>query len=206
MVRWALAILVGTGIGFGLFLGMSRLVALGAVRLEKVSDRDPIEFVRLRKQPQEIARKKLKPRRPPPPPAAPPSPSPKPPSPGRGSALAVDVGSPVSDVDLRLAGGLSAGTVRDREAVPVVRVQPMYPPRLIDQGVEGFVLLKFTITPSGGVTNVNVLESQPPGVFDRSATRALKRWRYDPQLVNGKPVSRPGQTVRLDFQLERARR
>lgn len=201
--RWFASVLVGTSVGFGLFLGMSRLVAFGAVRLEEVGERDPIEFVRLRRQPQEIAKKKLKPKRPPPPPTAPPAPSPKSPPPGGASGLSVDVGMPDGAPDLQMAGGLSAGTVRDREAVPVVRVQPMYPQRAADQGIEGYVLLRFTITPSGGVSDVVVMDSKPSSIFDRSARRALARWRYDPKLVDGRPVARPGQTVRLDFELSR---
>lgn len=202
MLRWIAATFVGTALAFGLFLGMSRLVAFGAVRLESVKGSDPIQFVRLRRQPEAAKTKKLKPRRPPPPPAAPPPPSPATPPSSQASGLAVDVGLPTGNPDLQLTGGLSAGTVRDREAVPVVRVQPMYPQRLADQGIEGYVLLSFTITPSGGVSDVSVLESKPAGAFDRSAKKALKRWRYDPQLVDGKPVARRGQTVRLDFALE----
>ncbi|MEL6185740.1 MAG: TonB family protein [Myxococcota bacterium] len=201
--RWLAAVVVGTSVAFGLFLGMSRLVAFGAVRLEDARDRDPIEFVRLRREPQEVAKKKLKPRRPPPPPAAPPAPTPNAPPPGGASGLAIDVGMPDANPNLKLTGGLSAGTVRDREAVPVVRVQPIYPRRMADQGIEGYVVMRFTITPSGGVSDIEVVESKPAGMFDRNAERALARWRYDPQLVDGRPVPRPGQLVRLDFQMDR---
>jgi len=35
---------------------------------------------------------------------------------------------------------------------------------------------------------VRVESSEPPGVFDRAATGAVKRWRYEPATVDGVPT------------------
>jgi len=47
---------------------------------------------------------------------------------------------------------------------------------------------------------VRVTESTPPGVFDRAATDAIRRWRYRPAQYNGEPVAVPVRT-RIRFEL-----
>jgi protein TonB len=47
-----------------------------------------------------------------------------------------------------------------------------------------------------------VVESTPPGMFERAALRAIERWRYRPAVVDGEPVERRGLQVRLRFELE----
>jgi len=96
----------------------------------------------------------------------------------------------------------SGAMMRDGEAVPVVRINPRYPPAAARDGVEGWVMLRFTIDKTGGVTDVEVIDSNPRRVFDQEARRALLRWKYNPKMVDGKPVEQPGQTVQLDFSLD----
>jgi protein TonB len=54
------------------------------------------------------------------------------------------------------------------------------------------------------VVNVRVIESTPPGMFDKAALQAIQRWRYRPAVMDGQTVERRGVQVRLRFQLERA--
>lgn len=68
------------------------------------------------------------------------------------------------------------------------------------KAIEGYVLLRFTVTESGSVADPEVLRSDPPGVFDRAARRAVLKWKYQPQLVDGRPVSVKTYT-RLRFEL-----
>ena len=117
------------------------------------------------------------------------------------AAANMEFGLPTGVPKLEMQGGLSAGTVQDREAVPVVRVNPVYPSSAASRGIEGYVTVRFTIAASGGVDDAAVIDSSPRGVFDREALKAIKRWRYDPKLVDGKPVARPNQKVTLRFEL-----
>jgi len=106
-----------------------------------------------------------------------------------------------ADTGVNLDGKLTAGTVQDREAVPKFRANPVYPPGAAERGIEGYVTIGFTISPRGTVTDARVIDSKPPGQFDRAALKALQRWRYDPKLVDGKPVARRNQKVTLKFEL-----
>jgi len=99
----------------------------------------------------------------------------------------LSVGVPEFEVDLSSA--ISTDIQIARELTPLVRTLPEYPMRALMNKIEGFVLLRFTVTESGAVAEPEVIRSDPPGVFDSSALRSIRRWKYQPQLVAGKPVS-----------------
>jgi protein TonB len=93
-----------------------------------------------------------------------------------------------------------AGT--DRTAIPLVRVEPTYPPREAARGIEGWVRVQFDIAASGSVTNVITVESEPGTAFDKAAMDAVARWRYSPSVVNGQAVARVGVQTLIRFTLE----
>ena len=66
-----------------------------------------------------------------------------------------------------------------------------------------YVVMKFTIDPTGKPTDIEVVEANPPRVFEREAMRALRSWKYQPKVEDGTAQSQPGQTVKLEFQLEK---
>ncbi|MBN3053227.1 TonB family protein [Pectobacterium brasiliense] len=53
-----------------------------------------------------------------------------------------------------------------------------YPSRAKALGVEGKVRVKFDITGSGTVTNVQILSETPDGVFGDDVMKDMARWRY----------------------------
>lgn len=90
----------------------------------------------------------------------------------------------------------------DREAAPLFRVNPTYPPRAAMNGIEGWVRVQYDIAASGAVTNVVAVESEPGTVFDQAAIDAVARWRYNPSVVEGRAVERIGMQTLLRFTLE----
>lgn len=62
----------------------------------------------------------------------------------------------------------------------ITRVNPRYPRRAKIRRQEGFVQLAFKIDSSGFVSDVKVMKSNPEGVFERAAIKAMKRWRFKP--------------------------
>lgn len=79
-------------------------------------------------------------------------------------------------------------------------VPPEYPDRALNNKVSGSVTVQYTVDKKGYTKDVQVTESTPPGVFDRAATDAIRRWRYKPAKYNGEPVEVPVRT-RIRFEL-----
>jgi periplasmic protein TonB len=78
---------------------------------------------------------------------------------------------------------------------------PVYPPEALRAGTSGWVELSFTITPSGAVRDVAVLDSEPYGVFDAAAAEAVAQWRFRPRAVNGESVPQRS-TITLRFDVD----
>jgi len=92
----------------------------------------------------------------------------------------------------------------DQNVIPIVRVEPVYPQSALDRGIEGWVEVEFTVTEVGGVSEPTILRSHPNGIFNRVALRAIERWKYEPKVVDGQPVPRPGMRNRFRFQMNEA--
>jgi len=90
----------------------------------------------------------------------------------------------------------------DQDVMPLVRINPDYPPRAQSRGVQGWVLLQFTITPQGTTKDVKVVDAEPKGMFDEAAIAAVSKWKYNPKVEEGSPVERRGVQVKLTFKLE----
>ncbi|GEA51983.1 protein TonB [Vibrio inusitatus NBRC 102082] len=91
---------------------------------------------------------------------------------------------------------------QNQQVMPLHRMEPRYPARALSRKIEGYVVMSFTINEVGNPINIEVVQSEPKRVFDREATRALQRWKYQPLVVNGKATPREGQTVKLEFKLQ----
>jgi protein TonB len=91
----------------------------------------------------------------------------------------------------------------DRDTMPLVRINPDYPPRAQSRGIEGWVLVEFTITAAGTVRDPRVIDASPKGYFEDAALKAISRWRYNPKVQEGVAVERVGVRVRLSFNMER---
>ncbi|MBN2800886.1 MAG: energy transducer TonB [Deltaproteobacteria bacterium] len=77
----------------------------------------------------------------------------------------------------------------DHAPVPVSSPAPHYPERALDREQEGWVDLLLVVDQGGLVREVQVVDAAPAGVFDAEATAAVWRWRYQPAVYQGRPVS-----------------
>ena len=89
----------------------------------------------------------------------------------------------------------------DRPPRPMVRMKPLYPMRARERGIEGIVRLRFVVDADGSVRDVEVVSSEPEGVFDRAAGAAAARWRFAPAVKDGRPVATRVRTA-VRFRLE----
>ena len=65
---------------------------------------------------------------------------------------------------------------------PISKVDPIYPREAIRAGVaKGKVIARLFIDEKGLVTEVRIVEADPPGVFDKEVKRALSQWKFQPE-------------------------
>ncbi len=69
----------------------------------------------------------------------------------------------------------------------VKRVTPVAPGN-IPAKTKGFVVVRFNIGVNGRVSDIDVVESGPQGVFDEAAEDAVRKWVYEPRKENGVAV------------------
>jgi protein TonB len=198
MPRHLSAAFLAIGVTFGLFYLMQALILGKDMKLGEMSG-TMIDFVRLKKD-SELDLKKRKmpdkkePEEPPPPPDLSLARSNKPNQDMGDMAFAIDVDIDVGGTDILIAAS-------DTDVIPIVRVNPQYPLRASERGIEGWVEVQFTISKLGTVKDPRVLNSHPSSIFDRSALKAIRKWKYNPKIEDGEPMERPGVNVRLKFQL-----
>ncbi len=74
-------------------------------------------------------------------------------------------------------------------------VAPSYPQRALEQRVAGQVTVQYTVGRSGRTRDVRVISATPPRVFNRAVLEAIRRWRYAPPMLHGKPIDVPVRTM-----------
>ncbi len=78
---------------------------------------------------------------------------------------------------------------------------PSYPFAARRQGLEGKVLLRVAVLPSGAAASVTVESSSGHRILDRAARKAVRRWRFTPATRAGRPVKAEVR-VPVTFKLE----
>ncbi len=106
--------------------------------------------------------------------------------------------SMTADLDLSIGTGLSAS---DGEFLPIVKVAPQYPSRAASRGIEGYVILSYTVTKQGTVLNPVVVEAQPENIFNKAAIKSALRYKYKPRVIDGVPQDVHGVKTRITFKL-----
>lgn len=197
IVRYVIGVALGSVVTFALFYLMQWLILTDKIALDEDESGRILDFVRVEEE-QELQTRDRKPK-PPPPPDEPPPDMPDPSFDSDVESVGMDIGGANMDanLDIQAGGGFSA----DGEYLPIVKVAPVYPRRALTRGIEGYVLLEFTVTKSGAVTDPVVIESDPPGIFDRAAMQAALKFKYKPKVVNGEPIDVSGVRNRITFEL-----
>jgi TonB family protein len=86
-----------------------------------------------------------------------------------------------------------------KQAKLVASVPPVYPPLAKNQHVSGNVLVDALIDANGKVTTMKVVSG--PTLLHQAAMDALRQWKYQPAMLDGKPVSMH-LTVTIQFRLQ----
>ncbi len=84
--------------------------------------------------------------------------------------------------------------------LPIVKVAAIYPALALAQGLEGYVVVQFTVARSGAVKDVVVVESTD-SLFERAAVEAAYKYKYRPRVIRGQSVEVPGVRNRISFDI-----
>ncbi len=199
MLRFAGSVLGGVVAAFALFFLMQYLITVEEMRLQDEGI-NLLDFVQLPEDSDTETKERELPKKqeqeePPPPPDIDLSASARPNMGGGGGTIDIPT------FGFEGAGGVGA-VASDMDVIPLVRIPHNYPRRAQQMGIEGWVYLRFTITPAGTVTGVEVVDSEPPGTFDREAKRAVSKYKYKPKIVDGVPEARNGVEIVLEWKME----
>ena len=201
MPRFIIAFVISLAITLGLFFLMQSLIKMGGSALTEPPKGSVLDFVRVKKE-ETVEQKDRKPRKPPPPKEPPPqmsSPQMDSPSPDA-NGTSMDFGGDMA-ADVALDGGLALEP-GDGEYLPIVKVAPVYPRRALQRGIEGFVIVEFTVTKQGTVRDPIVVEANPSGIFEQAAMDAAMKFKYKPRVVNGEATEVSGVQNRITFQID----
>lgn len=91
--------------------------------------------------------------------------------------------------------------VRGSEFLPIVKVAPIYPPRAAQRGLEGHVVVRYTVTAEGSTSDVVVVESSST-LFEQAAVESARKYKYQPRIIDGTPVDVEGVTTKIVFEFE----
>jgi len=202
MLRLLLSVALAAAVTFGLIFTMQYLIATADRSLDEDAAGHIVDFVRVKRD-EQVKRKQRKPEKPPQPKTPPPEPPPPEmddatPEAEKLSVAAIDV-----DTDINMTSGGISLTPGDAEYLPIVKVQAVYPRRAQQRGIEGWVLLEFTVTRQGTVKDIRVIDSEPKSkIFHRAAIKAASKFKYKPRTEDGKPVEVPGVRNRIVFKLD----
>lgn len=197
LIPFGLAILVT----LALLWSMQRLISGGNDVMSEPPRGNVLDFIRLKKE-EVVAKKERKPQKPPAPKEPPPqmvAPQMQQSNPNA-DAISTNFTADIS-ADTGLSNGLSLDS-SDGDYLPIVKVAPIYPRRAQSRGIEGYVLVEFTVTTNGSVRDPIVIEAQPEGVFNRAAIDAALKFKYKPRVVDGTATEVAGVQNKISFEID----
>jgi protein TonB len=118
---------------------------------------------------------------------------------------AISIAAPRVNLNLKVKG--IGGFSGDGEYLPIVKVNPTYPSRALSRGIEGFVIVEFTVTTNGSVRDPFIVEAfsgrngnlAPSTIFNSAALKAALKFKYKPRVIDGDPVEVPGVRNKITF-------
>ena len=194
--RFVTASSLGVAVTFGLLFIMQLLIATGEGAVTNTENFRLGDFVRVERN-EIIETKKEKPEKPPEPEMPPEMPSPDQLD-NFDNSMTVSVSAPQISTSVSM-GGFGFG-ISDGEYLPIVKVAPVYPARALTRGLEGYVIVEFTVTRTGTVRDVLVVESTS-SLFERAASEAALKFKYKPRVIDGEAVEGPGVRNRITFEI-----
>jgi protein TonB len=201
LIRWALSMVMAGGITLGLFYFMQALIATGdqfdeRISVVKIVDATmpeiALEVIEEMDKPEPIAEVADE----------------TPDTPDKQITLSDGPSLNIERVSLDLDSGLELSnasiSATDGDFLPLVAIAPQYPNRAAQRGITGWCLVSFTVDGMGNVDedSIEVVDAEPPNVFNRSSQRAAARFKFQPRVVDGVGIDVPGVQYLFTYVLE----
>jgi len=204
MLRLLIALPVAMAMALGLFTFMAWMVDNGHQRAPEDKQLLAFDMVMVEQERDAQRRQRVvpeKPDTPEPPPEAVPTAS-------QTTATTVAPTMPSLALDTAISGlAINVPTFSDfgsnQQAMLLYKVHPRYPSKATKRGVEGYVSLSFDVDPQGRPMNIKVIDAKPRRLFEKEAIRALRKWKYQPKIVDGKAIVQEHQTARVEFKIQK---
>ncbi|WP_122671508.1 energy transducer TonB [Pseudomonas viridiflava] len=91
----------------------------------------------------------------------------------------------------RARSSQQAAAADNSQYQPLSKEAPDYPERALDKGIEGDCTVVYDVSPQGRVVNPQVQGTCHP-LFMRPSIAAAETFRYQPRIIDGKPVTVSG--------------
>lgn len=189
-MKLMLAFMCSVLVTAGIFAVMNGMVSTDGAQNNNQGEQTVIDFIRLKQDSESRTKEREK--------KEPPKPK-KPPMPPQQTAQQstpmkqISMRLPNITPDLSLANKSLLGDAQigmgfgDGDVIPLVRMPAQYPSKAKRRNIEGFVKARLEVNAEGTVDTVEIVDSKPRGIFERSAIRALYKYKFKPQIVDGKP-------------------
>lgn len=199
--RYLIGLALAVVTTLGLLWGMQALISGGNDVMSEPPRGNVLDFIRLKKE-QQVVKKERKPQKP----AKPKTPPPPMVQPQMAQANPnTHAVSSSFSAEVALEGGLSGGLSLesgDGDYLPIVKVAPIYPRRAQARGIEGFVIVEFTVTKTGAVRDAVVVHAEPENIFNRAALDAALKFKYKPRVVDGVAMEVAGVQNKISFAID----
>ena len=96
-------------------------------------------------------------------------------------------------------GGYGTGNMpggKGKPLIPLSTARPQITDYAYQRGIEGWVVVVYSVGTNGRVSNIRIVDAEPKGLFEAATVESIANWIYE-------PTSRPREvTQRVEFKLE----
>lgn len=88
----------------------------------------------------------------------------------------------------------------NKDVTPIFRTPPVFPARFIRGDFSGYCRVRFDINPEGKPFNVEI-RICTDNRLEKATIKSVQKWKYAPQVEDGRPVSRFGLETKIRFEI-----
>ena len=89
----------------------------------------------------------------------------------------------------------------NKDVTPIFRTPPVFPARFMRGDFSGYCRVRFDINPEGKPFNVEI-RICTDNRLEKATIKSVQKWKYAPQVEDGRPVSRFGLETKIRFEIE----